>query len=147
MPEFNVASYIRQMEESAGLNPDTTAAYDGGMTAVPREELNAKLETVEARFEARTAAIVTSLDNMRSELQATRAGVAGLKTTMVVTAIGSVIAIVGGIAAFNATVLSNMVASFESGRTSGSSYSTLSEQLKTTQDQVKGIESRLPSKK
>jgi hypothetical protein len=45
----------------------------------------------------------------------TRNTIANLKNTMLITSISSVVAIVMGVAAFNATVLGNMLASFETG--------------------------------
>jgi 3-oxoacyl-ACP reductase-like protein len=56
--------------------------------------------------------------------------------TTIVTALTSVVAIVGGIAAFNATVLSNMLASFESGRNTATSIVQATEQMRQTQERL-----------
>lgn len=45
-----------------------------------------------------------------------KAGISSMKTTSIVTAITAVIAIVGGVAAFNATLTSNMLAAFQAGK-------------------------------
>ena len=53
---------------------------------------------------------------MVQEMQATRAAIGNLKSTMFVTAITTVLSILFGVATFNATVLSNMLASYDSGK-------------------------------
>lgn len=67
-----------------------------------------------------------------------------LKTVLITTAIVAVIAIVGGIAAFNATVLSNMTASFESGKNTATAIVQATDALQKTQDQLKEAVDRLP---
>ncbi|WP_186257815.1 hypothetical protein [Burkholderia gladioli] len=57
--------------------------------------------------------------------------------------IGTGIAVVLGIAAFNATVLSNMVASFESGKNTATSLSQTAEQLKDVQEQITKVQDAL----
>ncbi|MES2129835.1 MAG: hypothetical protein V4463_21385 [Pseudomonadota bacterium] len=79
------------------------------MNAPTREESDAKLATADARIDARVRTIEKSNE-------AILAAIANLKNTMFVTAVSTVLAIVFGIATFNATVLSNMLASFESGK-------------------------------
>lgn len=90
-------------------------------------EINAKLETIEARMDGRLARIEDAVKRIAEDNQkaaasftassaATQEKVSSLKTTIVVTGIGAVLTIVLGIAAFNATLLSNMTSSFDSGR-------------------------------
>ena len=146
--------------------------YDGGMTSPSREEINAKLEAIEAKTSARVdvmlakmdafivkaeerekslkqstdhmdAAIKGINDDLKQDKTDRRAENKSLKTTIITTAAASVIAIVGGVAAFNATVLSNMVASFESGKNTATSIAAASDQLKQTQDQLKQIQDAL----
>lgn len=45
-----------------------------------------------------------------------KAGISSMKTTSIITAITAAIAIVGGVAAFNATLTSNMLAAFQAGK-------------------------------
>lgn len=104
-----------------------TGVYNDPMQNVSKDLLDARLETIEARMDARMAHIEglvaniaqsqadmrRELDSMRSESKADNKST---RTTMLVTGISSVLAIVLGVGAFNATVLSNMVASFESGK-------------------------------
>lgn len=104
------------------------------MTTPTREEMDAKLETMEARLDGRVASIDASIrgfmermderfkhsdermDRLEASMMETRSDIANLRTTVIVTAISGGLAVVFGIAAFNATVLSNMLAAFESGR-------------------------------
>lgn len=112
---------------------------------IPRPELDAKLETIEARMDGRVARIEDAIlrmeksnDQLRAEVKsdavtfrtevkadgmafraemkaenaATLASISSLKSTVIVTSIGAVIAIV----ALSAAILSNMVASFDSGK-------------------------------
>lgn len=104
------------------------------MTSPSREEIDAKLETIEARMDGRVASIQASIEGFTGRMEEralrtdeqfarienasneTQSSIRNLKSTMIVTALSTVIAIVLGVAAFNATVLSNMLASFESGK-------------------------------
>lgn len=105
----------------------STPLHNASMNTPTREEIDAKLAASEARMDARIARIETLMETMaqsqqeiKVQLKETTATVQAenksTRTTMVITAVSAVITIVVGIAAFNATVLSNMVASFESGK-------------------------------
>ena len=123
------------------------------MNAPTRDEIDAKLQASEARMDGRVTRIEGKIDAFMAtidgrDLVATQrfehieSGLHGFKSTVIVTAFLSVIAIVGGIATFNATVLSNMVASFESGKNTATAITQATEQLKQTQ---KSIEDRFPT--
>lgn len=123
-------------------------------TSPDRDFVDAKFEAVESRMDGRVARIEaalsasTSLVDERSrhadarmermetallELRSeTRSAISGLKTTIIVTAISAVFAIVFGVAAFNATVLSNMVASFESGKNTSAAQAEVKRQVEET---------------
>ena len=131
------------------------------MDSLSRPELDAKLEAVEARMDARIVDltgkidgymsrmderdkrnderfenITSSLVGMKSDIQATNSAIGSMKTTIITTGIASVIAIVFGVAAFNATVLSNMVASFESGKNTATAVSDSTKRLELLQDRI-----------
>ena len=92
-------------------------AHNIGMTSpISRPELDAKLETIEARMDGRLARIEDAVKRISEDNASTRASISNLKTTMVVTAVGAVLTVLFGVAAFNATLLSNMTSSFDSGR-------------------------------
>ena len=136
------------------------------MAALPDMEIiDAKLEAVESRMDGRVARIEaalaasaslmeersrhsdarmdrieTALSELRSE---TRVSISGLKTTIIVTAITAVLAIVFGVAAFNATLLSNMLASYESGKENAAAQAEVRRQVEATAELLKKMERRL----
>lgn len=94
----------------------------------------------DAAMDARVARIEIKMDDFVESNKATQESIKNLKNTVIVTGITSVIAIVFGVAAFNATVLSNMVASFESGKNTSAAQAQVMQQAKDTQailDQIK----------
>lgn len=139
------------------------------MAASPDNEyIDAKLEAVESRmdgrvariesalaasaaltdersrhFDARMARMEAALSDLRSE---TRSAIASLKTTVIVTAISAVLAIVFGVATFNATVLSNMVASFESGKNTAAAQAEVKRQTEETAALLKRMREELDSR-
>jgi len=120
------------------------------MNSPSREEIDAKLQAIEARMDARVASIEGKIDTMVVKLEhvdqlnaQTRSSVSSLKNTMLATAAASVLTILFGIAAFNATVLSNMLTSFESGKNTGAAIMQATEQLRFTQERLKSVEERL----
>ncbi len=104
------------------------------MSDISREEFNAKLETIEVKMDARVEAVSakidafvaiqaerdkrmeTALNQISASHGEIKSSIGSMKTTMIVTAISTVLAIVIGIAGFNAMLTSNMVASFQMGR-------------------------------
>ncbi|KAB0517520.1 hypothetical protein [Pseudomonas extremorientalis] len=104
------------------------------MTEITREEFNAKLETIEVKMDARVESVSAKIDafvaiqaERDKRMEATlnqissnhgeiKSSIGSMKTTMIVTAVSTVLAIVIGIAGFNAMLTSNMVASFQMGR-------------------------------
>lgn len=127
------------------------------MSELQREELDAKLAMAEARTDARMvetdikivqsyvkmAAIEGKIDALASLLNektsTLAAAIAEIKTdiknwrtTVVVTAISVGLATVFGVAAFNATVLSNMLAAFESGKNMSAAQAEVQRQLEAT---------------
>lgn len=98
--------------------------HNDNMTPATKDLLDARLETIEVRIDARMGRIEELIGDTRREIdlmrQESKADNKSTRATMIVTGISSVFAIVLGIAAFNATVLSNMVASFESGKNTAS---------------------------
>lgn len=82
------------------------------MTTVTTDLLNARLKTVETRMDARITAIETAIAGLIQSQSEMRADIKNLKSTMIVTAIASVLAV----GAINATVFSNMLAAFQSGK-------------------------------
>lgn len=105
------------------------------MNTPTREEIDAKLAASEARMDARIARIENTLENIAKYQQDTIASNKTTRNTIIVTGV----AVVLGIAAFNATVLSNMVASFESGKNTANALAQAAQALekKSQQEQAK----------
>jgi hypothetical protein len=110
--------------------------------------IDARFAQVDARFaqvDVRFAQADARIANIESTVAATRNSIGGLKTTIIVTAIATVI----GVAAFNATVLSNMLASFEPGRNMSVPQEKLLRQSETNEALLRQIQQGLlaPPKK
>ena len=72
-----------------------------------------------------------------------RTAMSSLKTTIVVTGIASVLTIIFGVASINAALLSNMLASFESGKAAATTHSELKQQGEETATMVRQIQRQL----
>jgi hypothetical protein len=133
------------------------------MNDITRAEIDARLEANEARREAQTAtihgkidAVVIRLeglaqslgnqsqrmDRLEHSISAMADTVAGLKSTVIITGITSVIAIVLGMAGFNAALLSNMTATFESGKNTAEMQHETRRQVQETATLLKKMQER-----
>lgn len=106
------------------------------MSPVTRVELNARLETIEVRLDGRIAALETGMKEVQNSI-------GNLKSTILWTAVTSVIAI----AAFNATVLANMVASFEAGKDTSEAQAEIRRQTDETTRILREIQAQLAEQK
>lgn len=88
------------------------------------------------RFEQRFQSIERICADIKLDLK-------NLRTTTIVTAITATLATVFGVAAFNATVLSNMLASFDAGQKASSSHSELVHQMDAMNAKIERIDQRL----
>lgn len=123
-------------ERLSARNDDIQAAGRNTepMSEITRQELDAKLENIELRMDARVASIESKIDSFiavqKEQMKLTehrlkkfeddhdeyRKDFKNLKLTIVVTAISAVLAIVIGVASFNATLTSNMLSAFQAGK-------------------------------
>jgi len=144
------------------------------MSMPTREEFDAKLETIEVRMDGRVASIEANINGFMGRMEerslrsderfksmdermgrfeqimgdtqtSIQASISNLKTTMIVTALSTVLAIVLGVAAFNSTVLSNMLASFESGKNTSAVQAEVKRQAEETAALLKQLQERMPS--
>ena len=108
-----------EREELSADDSDSTVIRENSMS-VTREEIDAKLDANQARTEANLARfeerINSAINSVNAEGKRIEGAVSSLKGTVVVTAIASVLAIVG----LNYQMLSNMIAAFDSGRDTSS---------------------------
>lgn len=100
------------------------------MADMTREEVDAKIATSEARNNAQLEALRASVDaliarmdrfelRIGEEIRELKQEMASLKKTVIITCISAALATVFGVAAFNAALLSNMRASYDSGTEAG----------------------------
>lgn len=108
-----------------------------------REEVDAKIAASEARTDTKFAALIGRIDalivrlddferEMREEIRQIKADMADFKKTVMITVISTGFAVVFGVAGFNATLLNNMTASYESGKDSGQWRSEITQKLNET---------------
>ena len=111
-------------------------AYTKNMNDITREEFNAKLETIEAKMDARVESVSAKiegflaaqaerdkrLDGVLAQIGKdngeTKTSIGSMKTTLIVTAVSTVLAIVLGVAGFNTALTSNMLSAFQLGKSS-----------------------------
>lgn len=115
-----------------------------------REEVDAKIAASEARTDTKFAALIgkidvliARMDQFELELRQLRTDMADLKKTVLITGISSVLAVIFGVAGFNATLLNNMTASYESGKDSGQWRSEVNQRLDQTNQRLDQTNQRL----
>ena len=113
------------------------------MNGPSREEFNAKLETIETRMDARLASIERLIVEAIASARETRSDIKNLRWTIIATAIATVL----GMAALNATVLSNMVASFESGKNTASAQAEVKKNSEDTAALIKKMREDLDARR
>lgn len=127
---IKLSALIDYTKESLQASNDYTSSYTNidtqqflGLSDMNNytDYIDAKLEAAEARTEARVVRIesmvesfVRSNDDFKQEIRKENKST---RATVIVVSVSSVIAIVIGIAAFNATLTSNMIASYSQGQT------------------------------
>jgi hypothetical protein len=124
------------------------------MADMTREEVDAKIVANEARSDAQVAAIlgkidalIARMDAFEQEMRETTRGIIdqmnSLKKTIIITGITSVLAIIFGVASFNATLLNNMNAMYDSGTASGAWRSKMEQETAETGLILQKINQRL----
>lgn len=101
--------------------------------------VNGRFESMDERFKSMDERY-KSLDQRMERVESS---ISSLKTTMIVTAVSTVIAIVLGVAVFNATMLSNMLAAFESGKNTSAVQAELKRQAEETAVLLKRLQARM----
>lgn len=116
--EYSGSSFPTALPKSHSLNDNEDME-----TPINRAELDAKLETIEARMDGRLARMEAVVDSIRDEARETRSDIReirsdmkSMKSTVITTAIAAVVAIILGVAGFNAALTSNMLTAFQAGQ-------------------------------
>lgn len=120
-----------QGNDKHGKNRNTES-----MNEITREEFNAKIETIEAKMDARVESVSSKIEGFLSaqaerdkrldgvlaqigkDNGETKTSIGSMKTTLIVTAVSTVLAIVLGVAGFNTALTSNMLSAFQLGKSS-----------------------------
>ncbi|MGG5143914.1 hypothetical protein [Alcaligenes ammonioxydans] len=113
-------------------------------------ELDAKLETIESKMDARLGRLELAAKNMaraniafrkdmKRQAEDSAKSISSLKWWLVGTAISTVIGVALGVAAFNAALTSNMVASLGSGKEAGAALEKATAQQVETQRLLREI--------
>lgn len=106
-------------------------------TDVPtRAEMNARLNATQSHTLAATKPLETRMGHFQQTVDQLLANIAELKRTVVITGVSCSLSTVLGIGAFNATVLSNMVASFDSGKTLGTDISAMRAEMRAERQEL-----------
>lgn len=132
---LDVPKFLRRQQESAGDKPKK-AVHTEAMNDITREEFNAKIETIEAKMDARVESVSAKIEGFLSaqaerdkrldgvlaqigkDNGETKTSIGSMKTTLIVTAVSTVLAIVLGVAGFNTALTSNMLSAFQLGKSS-----------------------------
>jgi len=112
--------------------------------------LTSRIDERYLRNDERASQADECMTRLEAAMTATQSQIQNLKTTMIVTAISTATATVLGVAAFNAAILSNMVASFESGKDIATAQAEIRRQSEETATLIKDLKRRLeqpPDKK
>lgn len=141
-----VADQEKLLEEASGSDKAPAMAHDQNMNDITREELTARLDNqqlkVDARlkeFEGKVTDGLTQMNHSLQLLDKDLAGVRGLKGTIVINSILSVIAIVGIVIG----VMSYGVANFDSGRDTSAAIQDMKQQsmeAKALLEQIKSLQ-------
>ncbi|MDD1135809.1 hypothetical protein [Pseudomonas shahriarae] len=123
------AGHLSGFDDISSAKSDTDPMAD-----ITREELNAKLETIEVKMDARVESVSAKIDGFLAaqaerdkrldtvltqigkDNSETKSSIGSMKSTLIVTAISTVLAIVLGVAGFNTALTSNMLSAFQLGK-------------------------------
>ncbi len=135
---------LRMGERVAQISEDIRSINNQLQGAKEAADLRAELDkqTTNAHLKASDA----RLKNIEDLLTETTKSVSGLRTTMILTAVSTVLTIVLGVAAFNATLLSNMLASFESGKNSAAAQADVRRQVEETAVLLRQMQKQMDEK-
>lgn len=132
-----------EKDRSGNSDPDRgiRKTYSDAMNEITREEFNAKLETIEVKMDARVETVSSKIDTflaaqaerdkrldaalsqISKDHSETKTSISSMKTTLIVAAVSTVIAIVLGVAGFNTALTSNMMSAFQLGKSEQQSNS------------------------
>lgn len=160
------SNLVRPAEAPGATLPlNLTPPHNEPMDAVPRPELDAKLEAIEARMDGRVAGIEAKIDSLltkmdardqvlstridslqeqmrgtREEVTAGRQEARSFRVQFFLALVATAVAVVFGIVGFNSSLLNNMVAYGESQRNLGTAAGGFTEQLQQARKDIENLQ-------
>jgi len=123
------ADWMRLISDYAPETNDLSkkTSHNQVMTDITRQELDAKLDAIDARLGGKIDAFLAAqaerdkaadyrFGRIESDLSEIKGDFKSLKSTLVITAVTAVITVVLGVAGFNAMLTSNMMSAFQLGQ-------------------------------
>jgi len=101
--------------------------------------VEARIDAVDARAEARSLVIHQRVDDLATEMKDVKRTLSNQRYWIVGTAVGAVL----GVGAFNATVLSNMIAAFESGKSISAAQAQILQRSREMEQALDRVHARL----
>lgn len=136
----NARRYASYGSPARDIDFVTTQSHNDRMNTAPtREEIDAKLVTIETRMDARVQRIEDQATRIEADMQDIKSEMKNMKWWM----IGTGVSVVLAIAAFNATVLGNMIASFESGKNTAQAIEKAQNDLQKREERLDAINKKL----
>lgn len=135
-----ISAWYKQLTESSAVESEDLQPHNDHMSTAPtREEFEAKLETIETKMDARVQRIEDKATRIEEDMRDIKSEMKNMKWWM----LGTGVSVIIGIAAFNATVLSNMVASFESGKNTAQAIDKAQTDLQKREARLDEIDKKL----
>ncbi|MYM22308.1 hypothetical protein GTP46_06605 [Duganella sp. FT135W] len=98
------------------------------MADMNREEADAKIGASEARTDSKFATVLARFDALTAAVREMKAEMRNIKMTVILTGVSTGLAVIFGVAGFNASLLNNMLASYDSRKERGQWQSEIRKQ-------------------
>ena len=142
---------VEQMVEERVVDTNQPLPDDKPMAEITREELDAKLETIETRMDARISSIETKIDHFiekvderSNRLEASMAEVRSDSKSLRWWLAGTAVATVLGVYGANISMVQTMLASFESGKNISTAQAEIKRQTEETSALLKQMQQTYP---
>lgn len=138
----NVYSYtadIADLNFFAGTMGEESLKVRNSMDRLTRPELDAKLELIETRMDARVDKIATAIKEIKDDNKEIKDDLKNTRITIVTGAISACLTVLFGVIGANYAMIQNMQSSFESGKNISSVHSELKHQNDSIRDELANI--------
>lgn len=139
MLDLRIEGIGKTLDTKVAAMSDTLVAKFDGLSSGLDGTIQGISKALDSRLQAYEDRVKQDVSDFKNEATETKKEFRSLKTTIWIAALTVVL----GIAAFNATVLSNMVASFESGKNTAANIAQATNDLKAAQEKLNAVSERL----